>query len=266
MANPKIIAAIPNYNMSSGLKRLLSQIVTMGYDEVYVLDDASTDNSEEVSSSFKGVRFVSLPTNQGSSAARNQILSVISEPCVIHFLDADVILQSNPVPIIRQQVFTKNTGLIGGAVYTAKNEPDRWNFGPRLTLWSAISTIVYNSCVLLGGESRRNRLLRFFHNRPYAQRKYAHVQPYWVLESNFFIKSETFKKFGGFDSSLREHDIQPLAHRLYTEGYINELNPEVSVIRTKALRVRKYNRIVVLIKAEVYMVRKYISLRKYLGF
>ena len=45
-------AAIPNYNMGENLRRLLPQVLAQHYDAVFVLDDASTDDSADVVSEF----------------------------------------------------------------------------------------------------------------------------------------------------------------------------------------------------------------------
>ena len=43
-----VVAAIPNYNMGEHLRRLLPQVLAQHYDAVFVLDDASTDESADV--------------------------------------------------------------------------------------------------------------------------------------------------------------------------------------------------------------------------
>ena len=40
-----VVAAIPNYNMARGLNTLLPQVTEQDYAAIFVLDDASTDDS-----------------------------------------------------------------------------------------------------------------------------------------------------------------------------------------------------------------------------
>lgn len=64
-----VVAAIPNYNMGHNLNRLLPEVLAQGYDAVYVLDDASTDDSADVVRQFgSDVKFVRSPRNQGAGA------------------------------------------------------------------------------------------------------------------------------------------------------------------------------------------------------
>lgn len=264
MNHRSVIAAIPNYNMAPLLDSLLGQLVAMDYDAIYILDDASTDNSRVVSQKYDKVTFVSLPVNQGSSAARNQILAFIDAPCIIHFLDADVVMQSDPTKAIRNHPITNRTGFVGGLVLTEAKYQDAWNYGPRPGLMSTLTAITYGFIVRKDQGGNNNKLLRLFWNRPFGARRDKNTHPYWVIESNFFIDSETFKRFGGFDTTLREHDIQPLACKLSQAGYRNDFNSQVSVVRTDKLDVRHYNRVVALIKAEFYVIRKYIGVWRWI--
>ena len=43
-----VVAAIPNYNMGEHLRVLLPQVLSQRYDDIFVLDDASTDDSVDV--------------------------------------------------------------------------------------------------------------------------------------------------------------------------------------------------------------------------
>jgi N-acetylglucosaminyl-diphospho-decaprenol L-rhamnosyltransferase len=86
-----VVAAIPNYNMGENLRRLLPQVLAQRYDAVFVLDDASTDDSADVVRGFgDDVRFVRSDTNRGAGANRNQIIDQVPDGVLIHFIDADM--------------------------------------------------------------------------------------------------------------------------------------------------------------------------------
>ncbi len=53
-----VIAAIPNFNMGQSLQELLPQVLAQGYDAVYVLDDASRDDSVAIARGFTGVQVI----------------------------------------------------------------------------------------------------------------------------------------------------------------------------------------------------------------
>src|SRR5882724_6321869 len=94
-----VIAAIPNYNMADSLTELLPQLLKQGYDHIYVLDDASTDNSVEVTRRFgPQVTVIAGEHNLRSGGNRNRILEAHPEECIIHFLDADIRLEADDIP------------------------------------------------------------------------------------------------------------------------------------------------------------------------
>lgn len=116
-----VIAAIPNYNMADGLNRLLPTVVNQGYDKIFVLDDASNDNSREVVNSFRGrVQFVAGKSNLCSSGNRNRVLEVVRDNAIIHFLDADTEIASDNTPDKLRTIFLEpEIGFVGGLVLDA---------------------------------------------------------------------------------------------------------------------------------------------------
>src|SRR6266404_580688 len=90
-----VVVAIPAYNAEQTLGNLLPQVLEQEYDRVYVLDDRSTDHTLDIAYSFgRDVSVVHGEKNVGSGANRNRIIGKIG-PSVIHFLDADVTLNSD---------------------------------------------------------------------------------------------------------------------------------------------------------------------------
>ena len=61
-----IIAAVANYNMANQLEHLLPTLVEHDYDGIFVLDDASTDESRSVVESVSSdITFVAGPSRAG---------------------------------------------------------------------------------------------------------------------------------------------------------------------------------------------------------
>jgi len=264
-----IVAAIPNYNMDSQLKMLLPEVLKQGYDRVYVLDDASTDASKATVEGFgKGVTFVEGKVNLGGGGNRNRILGELATTSIVHFLDADVTLESeNMADTIRSMGIDTNVGFIGGLVLDESGVQSIWNYGPRQTLVSGLGAHLLWQ---LGREETRdkapqrallNLLSPRFKNRPVPGHSDIEKRKiFWALESNLIIRSDTLEHLGGFDPSIREHDIQPLAFEAEKQGLYNLFDPSI-VVTQHDVDVRDYNRDSEKIKAELYLTKKYGILR-----
>ena len=261
-----VIAAIPNYNMAESLRSLLPVLIRQGYDHIYVLDDASTDYSSEVVALFEGkVTFVKSERNGGAGAARNMILDLVKDPAIIHFLDADIRLDTNNSAQTARTLFAKNDtiGFIGGLVKTPDGKQSYWNYGERQGALTMISSCGQSLLESIGSTHPDiERFIRSHHLWPGLQsRPNPIVLPertstYWVSEANFMIRSDVFRKLGGFDSTIREHDIQTLATSTQKNGYINYFDPSISVTHL-GVSVRSYFRPWTIICTEFYLAKKY---------
>ena len=99
---------IPCYNAARTLKPCLEALLANDLTnvEVTVVDDASTDNTEEVLSELEssftaGIKRVCLPERSGPGAARNAGVGHPSHP-YLFFLDADIVLPRRSVMWMRE--------------------------------------------------------------------------------------------------------------------------------------------------------------------
>ncbi len=91
-ADPIVSVVIPTYNRATLIGRAIHSVLVQTIDdwELIVVDDASTDNTEEVVSSFEDfrIRYYSHQLNRGGSAARNTGIQKARGKYVA-FLDSD---------------------------------------------------------------------------------------------------------------------------------------------------------------------------------
>lgn len=244
-----VVAVITNFNMADQLEVLLPQILTQGYDVIYVLDDASTDASKTIVESYAGVTFVAGQTNLGAGGNRNRILSILNEPAIIHFLDADVKLEAtNTAGLVRQVVPEGEFGFVVGLANSPSGLQNSWNYGPRVGLKSDIGSLIQASILepnFTTHPQRAKKLRRTFKSLvrdwPDPLVTPTRRKVYWGIEQNIIFRSDIFKRFGGFDESLRETEILELAIRLHRAGLDSYFDPRVAITHTEG-DVRKYNR------------------------
>ena len=100
---------VPAFNAAAQLPRLFESVrgQTSPFDEVWVYDDASTDDTSAVASRF-GARVVRGQINQGCSAGKNAMLALV-ETGWVHFHDADDTLE--PEFVARAKARTGAGGL-----------------------------------------------------------------------------------------------------------------------------------------------------------
>jgi GT2 family glycosyltransferase len=244
-----VVAAIPNYNMAAELKVLLPQLIKEDYTDIFVLDDASTDDSKAIVESFgPRVTFVGGAVNLGAGGNRNRVIKALNYDAFIHFLDADTELETkNIVSIIQQASPRGDFGFVGGLVKTKLGMPLVWNYGTRPGFKSDIAAIrQYQFECLLAVDlakakafhSRHAKLLQHWPNPLVDSRK---IETYWCSEANMVIRSSTFATFNGFDETIRETEISDFSVRLHRAGLRSYFDPSFIVRHTEA-EVRTYNR------------------------
>lgn len=234
-----VVAVVPAYNAEQTLPALLPQLLDQEYSDVYVLDDASTDNTVEVILSYgKDVKIVQGNENVGSGANRNRIIPELGYSALIHFLDADVRLNSNDNPqVARDLIARKDIGFVSGLVRLADGTQNPWNYGPRFSLPQMVSSWVYSGIYELGkkkpgaAHSIRKKLSHWSLieqwpdplSEPHAR------DVYWGSEANMVISSNLFEEVGGYDPHLRCHEVMELAMRIDKLGLRRRFDPLLDV-------------------------------------
>jgi glycosyltransferase involved in cell wall biosynthesis len=104
MATNSIALCVPAFNASAVLPRLFESIQTQTepFDEVWIYDDASTDDTAAVARNH-GARVIQGKVNQGCSAGKNALLAQVGTSWV-HFHDSDDMLAPEFVARARRRI------------------------------------------------------------------------------------------------------------------------------------------------------------------
>jgi GT2 family glycosyltransferase len=261
-----VVAAIPNYNMGDNLRKLLPQVLAQRYDCVFVLDDASTDHSVDVIGQFDDeVKLVRSPENRGAGANRNQIIYHVGDGKIIHFIDADMNLETAEIPAVAREVIARyadrGVGLVGGLVRQLNGSQFPYNYGAVFSLWGNLTS---NFPRIIDQLARKPRLADaiqrvaapFMRDWPNVLEPPVPTPAYWVSEANMLVRSDVFRSIGGYDPMLRSHEAQDLAIRLEKMGVKRQFDPSIQVVHNR-IDVRGKNRNKWEYMAMLYLIRKH---------
>jgi len=200
-----ISAVIPVRNGSEYIDKCLLALSksTYGQYEIIVVDDASTDNTVEVSQK-SGANIVTLDRQSGPAAARNRG-AASAQGDIVLFIDADVVINPDTLELIAN-AFMDNPGI--SAVFGSYDDtPEAPDFVSQY----------------------RNLLHHYIHQR--AKRD---AQTFWT--GCGAIRKEVFDQLGGFDEVRHPipsmEDIE-IGLRMSEQGYKIILDKDIQVKHLK---------------------------------
>jgi GT2 family glycosyltransferase len=197
MANTFISVVIPNRNGSKTIGKCLEALFRSKYEafEVIVADDASSDNSAELISSFP-CKLVKLEKHSGASKARNAG-AMESSGEILFFMDADCIIDEDTLHNVQKAVSGQENTVIGGS-YTLL--PYDRNF---------FST--FQSVFIHHSELKRS-------------------EPDYIASHCMAMEKKIFEKSGGFPEEFLPiiEDVE-LSHRLRRLGCRLRMEPGIFV-------------------------------------
>lgn len=265
-----VIAAIPNYNMGENLRTLLPQVLMQGYDEVYVLDDASTDHSADVVAQFgSDVTLIRSRHNLGAGANRNQIIDRVCDGTLIHFVDADMELLTAAIPTAARELFARyadrGVGLIGGLVCRHDGSQEPHNYGAVFSAWGGLTSGLPLAVDRLRGRPRLAEALQrlvgpIMKDWPNILAPPSPTSAYWLHEGNMLVDARVLRALGGYDPVLRCHETQDLAIRMENRGILRQFDPAIKVMHLH-IDVRGNNRSAWANSAVLQLIRKHGVLR-----
>lgn len=175
----KISIIIPAYNEEKLLPRCLRSILAARLPkdyEIIVVNNASTDKTENVAQSFPGVKVVREP-NKGLTKARQAGFLASSGDILVYF-DADTIIPSNwfQIALAKFRQNPKLVGVSGPYHYEA------------ISWWARLLEWFYNNIIMNVGEFIWKYILR--------------RGGMLLLGGNFAVKREALEAIGGFDTEI----------------------------------------------------------------
>lgn len=147
-----ISAILPTYNRSKFLLRTIGEIFNQSYDnfELIVIDDCSSDETQDMLSTIKNIKYIRLPKNSGSvSIPRNiGICNAIGE--FIAPIDDDVINLPNKFEVLINSFSEEDVLVYGNRIEykeRLQNSPVIYNWNPKETWGVDNSQFIYRSDV-----------------------------------------------------------------------------------------------------------------------
>jgi len=233
-----IHVAIPSYNNAAGLKILLEQLSKQNFASITVLDDASTDETQQTIGMFPEVGTVRSKINLGTVGANNLILRAMPKNGFLLCIDSDMIMMQQDTPEKLSKFLESHAHIaigVGKIVGQKSQQRIRWNFNYDLNpLRSLLAFITYHparffrTVPLIGTSLRQLSCLFVQHLAVDIEQKVD-----WGIEGFFFVRCDLFKELGGFDERFKRfHEGPDLFLRLRKLGYEAWYTPAIAALDT----------------------------------
>ncbi len=260
----RFIAVIPNYNQGASLPPLLDQLLEEGFDQIFVLDDASNDNSLALLKPYENkVKIVTGPYNVGPGGNRNRIIPHLKRDDVVMFVDADMQLITTGIKPKILKLFKANpdVAMFGGGIQDKRGKPMTYNYGLHQSQFRhAVGLMIEEITKLvhfkLFAKLIRPLALKFTYNVEILFfEPIERVVSGSVSEGHFYVRGDVFKVLNGFNETLRYHEGGELGYRLRHAGHVIKFTPVVwtrhlEVHSRQKLRVSEAKKLNQIIKEE----------------
>lgn len=193
----KYSVIIPTYNAAPTLRPLIASLVAPARDdlEIIIVDDASTDNTQELVHSFPQVNYTRQEVNRGPAAARNAGAQLARGEWLL-FTDSDTEFAPETFDALEQAIVARPIDALVGSY---AGEPANEGFVPRYkALWEYCT--IEQTFVL-------------------DEHGMCAIQT-WAPRPGL-IRRDVFEAVGGFDTTFAGADLEDmeLGYRMAKQGY-----------------------------------------------
>jgi GT2 family glycosyltransferase len=244
----KVVAAVPSYNAGESLVNVVGELWGAGIDEVYVLDDASTDASvAAVQERYPKTFVIAGEERKGPAGNRNRVLEHVASDDLLIFVDADMTELSPGIkPSVQKILGREAIGLAGGHILSEQHSAMWWNYGFEMHpikdawFWQILMALTNGGV----SEEYKQHLLEELRQQDadfhwIRQSDVAAVERSveWVAEGLFAVRAATFKALGGFDAEMTYHEGQDLAKRVREANLEVIFSPSFSAVHKNSSAV-----------------------------
>jgi N-acetylglucosaminyl-diphospho-decaprenol L-rhamnosyltransferase len=205
-------AVVVTYRSSSTLAECLDRLVRCGFDQIVVVDNASSDDSADIADGVRGVVVIRLSTNEGFGTGCNAGVQHLTTD-VVAFVNPDLFCADGVIEAVRGQMAGKSAGVLG--------TPVRDRSG----------TLDYNTArmpgamTLIAGALGLHTVLSSVHFPNDRTRTRGSSGPCELVHGSLmFMRRGVFHQLGGFDQRFFMYcEESDLCIRAQRAGFVNAI-------------------------------------------
>ncbi|MFX0201785.1 MAG: glycosyltransferase [Candidatus Hodarchaeota archaeon] len=221
----RVSIIIPTHNRKNSLREALCSLTRLDYSreqyEVIVIDDGSSDGTEEMLAKMQGslsylLRYGKLRGKRGSSAARNLGMQMAKGEIFV-FTDDDCLFDKGWLTMLLAAFDSHKVGVVGGPDFTREEA----------SFFSICVGYLFTSFIGTGGLRRGDRF---------------RVGRYYPKGCNMAMSREAIDKVGGFDELLGVGEEIELGYRIEKGGFKIKYAPSAFIWHKRKGTLKEYLR------------------------